>query len=130
MEDQLHKLYAINEAIWLRDNSQNMSKEVLINRVIELAEYDLFSNRQLATICNGAMKHNTIGQYVKKTDKSGGRFEPRSLEDIREALFSKERGRVDYNSVRKALKWGTSQGMISKLTGINQSAISRGSKNE
>lgn len=130
MEKQLNRLYAINEAIWLRDHAHTMSKEVLIERLVAISEYDLFSNRQLEAICCGAMRHNTIGNYIKKVDKSGGRLEPRSLENIREALFSKERGKVDYNQVRKALKWGTSQGMIAKLTGINQSAISRSSKNE
>lgn len=129
MEEQLQRLYAINEAIWIRDHHKDMSKEVLIHRLQDLAEYEVFSNRQLSLICNRVLKHNSIGAYVKKTDKSGGRFEPKSLEDIREALFSKERGVIDYESIRKALSLGTSQGMISKLTGINQSAISRGIKN-
>jgi len=130
MNEQLNKLYAINEAIWIRDRASTMSKEMLIEKLQELAEYDVFSNRQLSAICNGIIKHNSIGLYVRKADKSGGRFSPASLEDIREALFSKERGRVDYKSVEKAIAAGTSQGMISKLTGINQSAISRRFKSE
>jgi hypothetical protein len=130
MNEQLNKLYAINEAIWIRDRASTMSKEMLIEKLQELAEYDVFSNRQLSAICNGIIKHNSIGLYVKKADKSGGRFSPASLEDIREALFSKERGRVDYKSVEKAIFAGTSQGMVSKLTGINQSSISRRFKSE
>lgn len=130
MNEQLNRLYAINEAIWIRDNGHNMSKEVLVHKLQDLAEYDLFSNRQLSAICNGIIKHNSISAYIKKQDKSGGRFSPASLEDIREALFSKERGRVDYKSIEKALLAGTSQGMISKLTGINQSSISRRFRNE
>jgi hypothetical protein len=130
MNEQLNRLYAINEAIWIRDNAKNMSKEVLVEKLQNLAEYDVFSNRQLSAICNGIIKHNSIGLYIKKQDKSGGRFSPLSLEDIREALFSKERGLVDYKSVEKAILAGTSQGMISKLTGINQSSISRRFVNE
>jgi hypothetical protein len=130
MNEQLNKLYAINEAIWIRDRASTMSKDMLIEKLQDLAEYDVFSNRQLSAICNGIIKHNSIGLYVRKADKSGGRFSPASLEDIREALFSKERGSIDYKSVEKAIIAGTSQGMISKLTGINQSAISRRFKNE
>jgi hypothetical protein len=130
MNEQLNRLYAINEAIWIRDNAKNMSKELLVHRLQDLSEYDMFSNRQLSAICNGIIKHNSIGLYIRKEDKSGGRFSPKSLEDIREALFSKERGSVDYKSVEKAVLAGTSQGMVSKLTGINQSSISRRFVNE
>lgn len=130
MNEQLNRLYAINEAIWIRDNAENMSKELLVRRLQDLSEYDMFSNRQLSAICNGIIKHNSIGLYIRKEDKSGGRFSPASLEDIREALFSKERGSVDYKSVEKAVLAGTSQGMVSKLTGINQSSISRRFVNE
>lgn len=130
MNEQLNRLYAINEAIWIRDRASTMSKDTLIEKLQELAEYDVFSNRQLSAICNGIIKHNSIGLYIKKADKSGGRFSPASLEDVREALFSKERGRVDYKSVEKAILAGTSQGMVSKLTGINQSSISRRFKSE
>ena len=129
MEEQLKRLYAINEAIWIRDHATTMSRDMLIEKLQDLAEYDVFSNRQLSLISLGILKHNSIGAYIRKTDKSGGKFSPWSLEYIREALFSRERGNVDYDSIEKALKAGTSQGMISKLTGINQSAISRRFKN-
>lgn len=126
----IERLYAINEAIWIRDNAQVISVPVLIEKLQNLAEYKLYSSRQMANICGGVLKHNTISGYVGKSDKSGGRFNPASLEDIREALFSKERGRIDYVSVKNALDFGTSQGMVSKLTGINQSMISRRFSNE
>ena len=123
--EQMHRLQAINQAIWIRDNYKRLSKDSLIEKIQELAEFRIFSGRQISKICGGSLSHVVISSIVSKTDKSGGRFDPVSLEDIREALFSKERGRTDYKSVKNALDAGTSQNMVARLTGINQSAISR-----
>ena len=125
MITQTNRLQAINEAIWIRDNAHKISKELLIERFQELSEYTLFSNRQMAKISGDKISHNVLGGYIQKSDKSGGNFNPTSLEDVREALFSKERKRINYNAILRALEAGTSQGMISKLTGISQSSISR-----
>jgi DNA-binding NarL/FixJ family response regulator len=119
------KLYAINEAIWLRDNASKISLDLLALRIQEIAEHDVFSNRQIANICGNILSHTTIGKFVKKDDKSGGRLNPKSLEDIALALFSKARKSIDYEAIRRALDAGTSQGMIAKLTGISQSTISK-----
>jgi hypothetical protein len=122
---QEQRLYAINEAIWLRDNAEKISSDLLALRIQEIAEYDLFSNRQISVIIGGLLSHSTIGKFVKKEDKSGGRLNPKSLEDISLALFSKARGRIDYSAIERALEAGTSQGMIAKLSGISQSTISK-----
>lgn len=118
-------LYAINEAIWLRDNAKKISTELLYQRVYEIAEYGLFSNRQIALIIDGAVSYATISRILDKTDKTGGKLNPKSLEDISEILFSKARGRTNYKLIKKVLTEGTSQGMISRLTGVPQSAISK-----
>lgn len=123
--EQIHRLQAINEAIWIRDNCERISKELLVERLQEISEYDIFSSRQLARICKNKLSHSQISAYTQKATKSGGKIAPESLEDLREALFSKERKRVSYLHVKHALEAGTSQGMISKLTGISQSLISR-----
>lgn len=125
MITQTNRLQAINEAIWIRENANKISRDLLIERLQELSEYSLFSNRQMAKICGNKISHNVLGGYIQKSDKSGGNFNPTSLEDIREALFSKERKRINYNAILRALEAGTSQGVISKLTGISQSTISR-----
>jgi len=123
--DQIQRLQAINEAIWLRDNCERISKELLIERLRDLSGYELFSSRQLAGICGNTMSHGTISNYTQKKTNSGGKIAPESLEDVREALFSKERGAISYPHIKSALEAGTSQNMISKMTGINQSSISR-----
>lgn len=123
--ESIARLQAVNEAIWIRDNCERISKDMLIDRLQEISEYGLFSNRQLARICNNKVSHAMIGQYTKKNSNAGGRIAPESLEDLREALFSKERRSISYPHVQKALEAGTSQGMVAKITGINQSSISR-----
>ena len=123
--ESMTRLQAINEAIWIRDNCERISKDLLIDRLQEISEYGLFSNRQLARICNNKVSHALIGQYTKKNTNAGGKIAPESLEDLREALFSKERKRISYPHVQRALEAGTSQGMVAMVTGINQSSISR-----
>ena len=123
--DQIERLQAINEAIWIRDNSSNISKEMLIERLKDISVYGLFSSRQLSKICNNKLSHASISQHIEKGNNSGGKIAPESLEDVREALFSKERGAISYLHIKSALEAGTSQNMVSKMTGINQSGISR-----
>lgn len=125
MIEQQHRLYAIHEAIWIRDNARKISKELLIEKAQDLAEYGLFSNRQISKISDGVLSHVTVSTYIPKENKTGGRFSPQSLEDIALVLFSKERNRVDYNAVKRAMDAGTSPGMIARLTGVSQSSISK-----
>jgi len=125
MIEQHNRLFAIHEAIWIRDNSKKVSKEVLIEKAQNVAEYNLFSNRQISKISGGVLSHVTVSAYIAKEDKKGGRFSPQSLEDIALVLFSKERNQVDYNAIERAMKMGTSPGMISRLTGVSQSSISK-----
>ena len=126
MRKQSDRLFAIHEAIWIRDNAELIRKEALIEKAKDLANYDLFSNRQISKISGGVLSHVAISANISKTNKKGGRFSPQSLEDIAIVLFSVTDGRgVDFDAVRRAMKAGTSQGMISRLTGLSQSRISR-----
>jgi len=120
-----HELQAINEAIWIRDHAKQIERSLLIERLQDLAEYDLFSNRQMQSICGKVISYTTIGGYTQKTSKNGGRLAPESLEDIRDILFEKHNGRINYKAIERVLQAGTSQGMISKLTGVAQSTISK-----
>lgn len=123
--NQYDRLYAIHEAIWIRDNAHLVSKGVLIEKIQNLARYNLFSNRQISKISGGVLSPPAISNIVKKENKTGGRFAPESLNDLALVLFSTERGQPDYTAVRRALDSGTSQNMITRLTGLRQPAISR-----
>lgn len=131
MENQYQRLIALNQAIWIRDNAQKTSKADLVSEAQELSYYGLFSNRQISKISGGALSPSVLNASLSKNNKTGGRLSPENLEDILLILFSKERGAVDHKLIKKVLDNGTSQGMISRLTGISQSSISRksGEKN-
>lgn len=117
--------YAVNNAIWLRDNAFRLSQEMLCKHVGELSDYGVFSSRQIFKIAGGKLSHVKINKINKKDTKSGGRLNPKSLDFILQAMLSKSRGHVDFVAVEEALATGTSQNMVSRLTGISQSVISR-----
>lgn len=123
--EKTNLLFAINEAIWLRDNYQQISDEVLVNKIVTLSNYGVYSNRQLSDLVKNKIKHSVIGKHTQKKDKSGGKLAPESLDFIKEFFFSVESSTPDYNLARKATLMGTSQGMISRLTGVPQSTLSR-----
>jgi hypothetical protein len=125
MINATHQLQAINLAIWIRDNSKKIEREVLVYNIQNLAEYDIFSNRQIQAICRNELSYTTIGGYTQKKSKNGGNLNPESLEDLRDILFSKHNDQINYKAIERALQAGTSQGMISKLTGVAQSTISK-----
>lgn len=124
------RLEAINTAIWIRENAGSFSEDQVAQKVVELSKYGLFSNRQIAKIFGDNINHSKVRSYTKKTDKTGGSFDPGSLETIRQILFTKSMGRFDHEAVTKALEMGTSQNMIMRLSGVSQSVISRRLKND
>lgn len=124
------RLEAINTAIWIRENVEGFSADEAENAITELSKYGLFSNRQIAKIFGNYVSHSKVREYTQKTDKTGGSFEPNSLETIRQILFTKSAGKFDQEAVVKALEMGTSQNMIMRLSGVSQSVISRRLKNE
>lgn len=119
------RLEAISMAIYLRDNSETIPEDRLPSLIFDLSDYGVFSNRQIANLLNNRFNHSKIKKFTGKSQKTGGRLSPESLEDIREVLFSKNRNQIDYEAVSRAVKAGTSQSMITKLSGVSQSSISR-----
>ena len=118
-------LRAINEAIWLRNNHTNLDKTALFTMVEDLGEYGIFSARQITNLINNTISHQTVAKLCKKTNRTGGRLNIKTLEEIRECLYSRAKGRTDYALVRQVVKAGTSQGMLARLSGINQARISK-----
>lgn len=123
--NQMQRLEIISVAMWLRDHANTTSNEELLEKCVYLSSLGVFSNRNITRLINNKLSHATIGRHTKKTTRNGGSIAPESLEDIRDALFSKESNKIDYQAVFRAWTHGTSQNMIAKLTGIPQSSISR-----
>jgi transposase len=123
--NDMERLEAINTAIWMRDNWNKIPENDLPKMIMQLSEYDLFSNRQIAKILNNRVTHSRVRAYTNKTEKTGGSLSPESLEDIRELLFSRARNKINYDAAIRAVSNGTSQNMLTKLSGVSQSSISR-----
>ena len=124
-EQEMRVAQALNEAIHLRDNVAAMRHESIIIAVKNLAQYGIFSARQLSAICNGRLSHHVVTRTIGKTDKTGGNLNAGTLDILRNVLYSRANGVTDYKLVADAVSGGTSQGMVSKLTGIPQGSISK-----
>lgn len=115
----------LNLAIWIRDNVDSMEIGEVKKQIGLLAEYDLLSSRQMSAIVNSRVSHGVISKMIGKVNKTGGNLNVGTLEILRNVLYSRANGKTDYKLIQEALGKGTSQGMISKLTGVSQSSISR-----
>lgn len=125
MDKDIILLRAINEAIWLRDHAPKLDKEKLFETVEDIGEYGIYSARQISALTGGAVSHQTVARLCNKTDKSGGRLNPVSLDKIKACFHDRINGAVDRGIILEIVNSGTSQGMLSKLTGISQTRISK-----
>ena len=116
---------ALNEAIWIRDNAENIDREMLMDSIMRLAKYKVFSARQISAITNGLVSQTTVSRVLGKHDRTGGNLNVGTLDILRNILYSRADGDTDYRLIHDAVGSGTSQGMVAKITGISQSAISK-----
>lgn len=116
---------ALNKAIWLRESVDGFDREQIIKHIKDIATHNVFSSRQLSAIVNGAIHHSTISRMIQKKTKTGGNLNVGTLDILRTVLYSRANETTDYSLIAKAVGMGTSQGMVSKLTGVNQGTISK-----
>ncbi len=126
MANDIIRLRAINEAIWLRDRSGNLDKDKLFEVVEDIGEYGIYSARQISALTGNKLSHQTVARLCKKTDKTGGRLSISTLEDIKQCFHDRVNKAIDYAIVKRVVESGTSQGMLEKLSGISQAQISKG----
>lgn len=120
---------ALNSAIWLRDNVRGLLDFEIEEHIVELGKHNVFSSRQLSAIVNGRIKHNRISKLINKTDKTGGNLNVGTLDILRNILLNRADDGTDYKLIARAVGMGTSQGMVSKLTGVPQGSISKKLRN-
>lgn len=121
---------ALNEAIWIRDHVDTISRAELVEAVVSLGAYGVFSGRQISAITNGKISPSAASNIVNKGDRTGGNLNPGTLEILRAILYSRADKRTDKRLIKAALGEGNSQGMIAKLTGVSQSLISKIARKE
>lgn len=125
MSNELNIAEALNFAIWLRNNCDEMDKDKIKSAVVELGAYGIFSSRQIHAIVNKNINRKAITELIGKTDRSGGALNPGTLDLLRSVLVNRATQETDYILIRDAVGSGTSQHMVSKLTGVPQSTISK-----
>lgn len=118
-------IMAIGLAIHLRESHKGSSMASVEETVKKLSDFGIFSNRQLANIAKGSISHSHIAKLTNKTAKNGGRLNPADLESVRDLMLQADAGRIDWELVKLTVRRGTSQNLLSKLTGISKSQINR-----
>lgn len=123
--EELRIASAMNEAIYLRDNVAELQRSEVEKGVKRLASYGVFSNRQIHAIINGALSIKVVAELTGKSDRSGGSLNPGSLDLLLSVLYSRAAQDEEYELIAQAVELGTSHHMVSKLTGIHRSTISK-----
>lgn len=119
------RLVLIAKSIEIRDNAESMTQGAIYKAVQELGEFKFWSYRQLAAICRNQISHSKVAHLVSKTDKKGGKFNPDHLEMLRDIVFQRSAGKVDWERIRTVMDGGTSGDMIARVTGMPKSSIYR-----
>ena len=116
---------AISKSIQLYKDAEQMERSEILKLAQEISELNVFSNRQIEKMAHNRISHLAIGKVTNKTSKSGGKLNPATLEMLRDLLFKFNEGRIDWDTVETVALMGTSQSMISRLTGISKTQINR-----
>jgi len=109
---------------WKRVPDANGDKQAQFDDAVSLGELGIFSNHNIAKITK--LNPATVAGLTQKTDKTGGRFTPESMEAIATlGLRWKQQGLVSHSAVASIVDAGTSPNMIALLTGIPRTTIYR-----
>lgn len=116
---------AVAKSIQLYKDAEQLDREEILKFAKEISELNVFSNRQIEKIAHNRINHLAIGKVTGKTSKNGGKLNPATLEIIRDLIFQFNDGRINWELVDRAVELGTSQSLISRLTGISKTQINR-----
>ena len=117
---------AIKQASFAFSHRETTTREEKLNTARALAEWGIFSNRQIASLTG--LSRPMVDAISSKTDGTGGNLPGESLSHIANAATAHYRGEVDELAIKRAINAGASTRMVSRLTGISQSAVSRASR--
>jgi hypothetical protein len=117
---------AIQQALYAHNHRESTTREEKLTAAIELAEWGIFSNRQIAGFTG--LPRAAVDGISTKTDGTGGNLPGDSLEYILTVATRHNRGEVDEFSMWYAIVYGASTRMVARLTGVSQSAVSRAAR--
>lgn len=117
---------AVREAKSAFERKAGADKETRINNVVSLAEWQVYSNRQISTFTG--MDPHDVAAWTKKTDRTGGNLTGEALGPILEVIAIDARSEVDDYATKRALDAGCSTRMLARLTGLTQSSITRAAR--
>jgi hypothetical protein len=108
-------------AAWERERDPE-NRQAQVDDAVSLGETGVFSNFAISLITG--LDKEFVGELTKKTDKTGGRFNPETLALIyKVAVQWRTTDACDHGAVREIVTAGTNPIMLSRLTGISRSAI-------
>ncbi|MET4703089.1 hypothetical protein [Frigoribacterium sp. UYMn621] len=117
---------ALIQATYAYNHAETQSRNERIAAALELLEWNLFSNRQIAGFTG--LPRGIVDGMSTKTDATGGNLPGEALGDILKVATAHNRGELDELAIKRAVDAGASTRMVSKLSGVSQSAVSRASR--
>lgn len=114
---------AIRQAHHLYATKDRLSRQQLVDEVVSQAEWDVWSNRHLATL--SGLRPAFVNELTGKRDKTGGTINPSRLGDLADVAAARNRGEDVRARVAELAGDGFSSTMIARLTGIPVSSIGR-----
>jgi hypothetical protein len=122
----MNHIPAIKQAKYAYDHRESLTRNEKLTAALELAEWGIFSNRQIAGFTG--LPRAAVDGISTKTDGTGGNLPGAALQDILKVATAHNRGEIDELSIRKAINDGASTRMVARLTGVSQSAVSRAAR--
>lgn len=114
---------ALELAIWYYERREFYTKQDKFDAAVALGEYKLFSSRQISAIID--LPHTYVAKLINKTDKTGGRFDPKALRPLLKVAQQQARGEVEAFAVKEALDAGVTKYLASRLTLVARTTLER-----
>lgn len=114
---------ALKEAQYTFTHRDSFTRQGLVDAVVSLNEWGLFSNRQLVAITGVPMRQ--VCALTKKSDRTGGSFNPEALPNVIELSEARARGEKGQKAIVAALEGGVSLSMLAKLVDAPKSSLAR-----
>lgn len=116
-------LEAVKQAQYAHEHHESMTPQDKLDYAIALGEWGVFSNRQIASFVG--MSAPRVGGVTGKTAHTGGTLKPEALGPIIDLMQRHARGEIDFQATKQTLEAGVSAHMLSRLSGIPQTNLSR-----